>query len=314
MATISWGSGHIIVSQTWTEFVARVQGKGLTTQVQWELVGNTYVIWCVDGTVVYCTTVWTLEPYPADLDTGANAAALAAFQAGWMLTGNRPIEVRTDIGLLATSNMNVTPDSSPLDKSWEMEVAPETMGILDIWIGDDLVGQQGLCFLEGGEYYCATSAAWGSAVHFCLVDRDDTYGAFIYYGLQRTRLSGLTGIVGTIEVGEYVTGGTSGKTSRVLAVGSDWCEVTYHQGPMTDGESLTFSGGATATLGTWDEGDFLELVRNVKDDRVIGYRQRRISPGGAKVLPSGLYFRVMCYNAHVSENLLIITVLSLARK
>ena len=81
------------------------------------------------------------------------------------------------------------------------------------------------------------------------------------------------------------------------------CDVTYHEGPFTDGEPLTFSGGATATLGTWDEGDVIELVRSVKDEWIEDYDYRDYSPGGSREIPTGLYLRIICYNAHATDNL-----------
>jgi hypothetical protein len=222
---------------------------------------------------------------------------------------------QSEAGLGVQSVLNVPVAATNLEKSWEMTVSSETTGILDIWVGGDLVGPTGICYLEGGEYRCRTDAAQGSALHFALVDRDDVYGLFSTYGLSLTKLDTLTNKASwPPAVGETVTGGTSGTTATVLAVNANDVEITYNEGPFTDGEALTFSGGATATLGTWEEGDVLELTRSVKDEWVEGKEERKVAPGGAKLLPAGLYFRVICYNNHTADDLRVKITLILAKE
>jgi hypothetical protein len=192
---------------------------------------------------------------------------------------------------------------------------------LDIYIYDDLIGEQGKCYLTGGIYKVRETnghgAAKGSALHLAIVDRDDLYGLFALYGYSRTKLNGLTSISGTISAGDFAYGDTSGKKCKVLAVGADYCEVTYWEGAFDDGEDLTFkdSGGsqtATATLGTWDEGDFIEFARPLKEEWIEGMDTGEVAPGGAKVLPTGLYIRLLCYNAHATDELYVTVPLLLA--
>jgi hypothetical protein len=215
----------------------------------------------------------------------------------------------SSFGLPIVAVRDAPDDAADYMKSWQITVPPSTTSLLDIIIADKLVGPQGLCYLIGGHYRVRTDAAEGSALHLAIVDRDDLLGLFGLYGLQRTRLTGLTDIVGTFSVGDYVWGDTSGRHARILAVGSDWLAVTWHDGPFTDGESLTgknASGvptGATATLGVWDEGDVIEIKRYVEDEWIEGYDQREVKAGGSKQLPTGLYLRIISHNAHLTENL-----------
>lgn len=60
----------------------------------------------------------------------------------------------------------------------------------------------------------------------------------------------LTGVVGTFQVGETVTGGTSTETATVLSVGTDEILVGSASGPFTDGETIT--GGTSAATGDID--------------------------------------------------------------
>lgn len=213
----------------------------------------------------------------------------------------------TSVGLPSIMVLDI-PDAAIVRlKSYQVIVPALTTLIKDIFIGDDFIGAQGKCYLSGGEYRVRATnghgAAAGSALHLAIVDRDNVTGYFPYFGLTRTKLAGLTDIVGTITAGEAVTGGTSGTNAEVLSVGVDSCDVTYHDGPFTDGESLTFSGGATATLGDWDEGDVIEIVRNVKDEWIEDYDHRDYSPGGSREIPAGMYLRIIAYNAHATDDL-----------
>jgi len=223
--------------------------------------------------------------------------------------GNPTVRLVADtaVGLPSVMVIDI-PDAAVVKlKSWQVIAPAQTTLIKDIFIGDDFIGAEGRCFLAGGEYRVRGTnghgAAAGSALHLAIVDRDNLLGYFGYYGMSRTKLSGLTNITGTIGVGNTVTGGTSGSVADVLSVGSGTCDVTFHSGPFTDGEALTFSGGATATLGTWDEGDVIEIVRNVKDEWIEDYDQRDYAPGGSREIPSGLYLRIICYNNHATDDL-----------
>lgn len=213
----------------------------------------------------------------------------------------------TSVGLPSIMVLDI-PDAAVVRlKSFLVVVPALTTLIKDIFIGDDFVGVQGKCYLAGGEYRVRATnghgAAAGSALHLAIVDRDNVTGYFPYFGLTRTKLAGLTNIVGTINVGDTVTGGTSGTNAKVLSVDVDSCDVTYHDGPFTDGEALTFTGGATATLGDWDEGDVIEVVRNVKDEWIEDFDVREYHPGGSREIPAGMYLRIISYNAHTTDDL-----------
>jgi hypothetical protein len=217
-----------------------------------------------------------------------------------------------------------TPDiSSDMIKSWQVTAAAQTIEILDIYIGDDLVGATGRCYLAGGEYRCRTNVAEGSSLNFQIVDRNDVLGYFIYYGMSRTKLSGLTafagGTIANVNVGEYATGDTSGARSKVIGKGADFLEVHFHEALFTDGEDVTFTDaagtptGVTCTLGTWDEGDVIELQTSVKDEWIEGYDVRDVQPGGSKEVPEGMYFRVKFYNNHATDDARIKVSLMIGR-
>ncbi len=229
----------------------------------------------------------------------------------------------TQIGMQAVQVLN-TPDLS-LDfvKSWQISISPQTTEILDIYIGGDLVGSTGKCYLSGGEYRCRTSAAEGSALHFEVVDRDNTLGLFGMVGASLTKLSGLTnfagGAIGDVNVGEYAHGDISGASTEILAKGSDSFSVRFQDATFQDGENLTIKDsagtatGVTCTMAQWVEGDFIRVQTTLKDEWLEGYDQRDLSPGGSKELPQGLYFRVKCYNAHASDLLRIKLSLTVGR-
>jgi hypothetical protein len=92
----------------------------------------------------------------------------------------------------------------------------------------------------------------------------------------------------------------------------DSCDITFHDGPFTDGEAITFTSG-TATLGTWDEGDVIVVLTSLKDEWVEGLDVREIQPGGSKEVPEGMYFRVKLYNAHASDALRVKVSLTVGR-
>jgi hypothetical protein len=260
-----------------------------------------------------CNVVFR-DVLPASDETALNA--LPAAHSGEPLPepakdalGNPIVRIYGDtaVGLPAVMVLDI-PDTAVVKlKSWQVNVPAQTTLIKDIFIGDDFIGPLGKCYLAGGEYRVRATnghgAVEGSALHLALVDRDDLLGYFGFYGMNRTKISGLTNITGTINIGDTVTGGTSGTIADVLSVGADTCDVTYHNGPFTNGEALTFSGGATATLGTWVEGDVIEIVRNVKDEWIEDYDHREYSPGGSREIPTGLYLRIIAYNAHATDAL-----------
>jgi hypothetical protein len=217
----------------------------------------------------------------------------------------------TQIGMQAVQVLNLPDLSQDMVKSWQITGAALTTEIMDIYIGDDLVGATGKCYLAGGEYRCRTDVAEGSALNFQIVDRDDVLGLFTTYGLVRTKLAGLTafagGTIGDVNVGEHAHGDSSGRTAEILAKGADFLEVTFHDGPFTDAEGITIKDaagaatGVTCTLGTWDEGDVVVALTSVKDEWVEGYDVRDVHPGGSKEVPEGMYFRVKFYNNHATD-------------
>ena len=273
-------------------------------------------------TLVFATTALARDTFNETLATAANArwgsSLLGSQVVGTALIPNMPptdtegrplvsLSPDTAVGLPSVMVIDI-PDAAVVKlKSWQVTTPAQTTLIKDVFIGDDFIGPQGRCFLAGGEYRVRATnghgAKEGSALHLAIVDRDNLLGYFGYYGLNRTKLTGLTDITGAIVAGDSVTGATSGSLAEVLSVDSDSCDVTYHNGPFTDGEALTFSGGATATLGVWDEGDVIEIVRNVKDEWIEDFDHRDYSPGGSREIPTGLYLRIICYNAHATDDL-----------
>jgi hypothetical protein len=218
----------------------------------------------------------------------------------------------TQIGMQAVQVLNLPDLSADMVKSWQITAAAQTTEIMDIFIGDDLVGSTGKCYLAGGEYRCRTDVAQGSALNFKIVDRNNVLGLFGIYGLNVTKLSTLSAFAGgtlasDVNVGEYAHGDTSGAQTKILAKGADYLDVQFHEAGFTDGESVTFKDaagvatGVTCTLGTWDEGDVIEVQTSVKDEWVEGYDVRSVMPGGSKEVPEGMYFRVQFYNNHASE-------------
>lgn len=214
-------------------------------------------------------------------------------------------------GVNAVTMVNVPVDASNLSKSWQLTAPPNTTEILDIHVWNDLIGPEGKCYLAGGHYKCRTAAAEGSALNFAVVDRDDVLGLFSTYGLTRTQMF-LSNVLGTPAVNDMVTGVSSGQTSRVLAVNGTTLDVTFANGPFTDGEEVTFDGGATATCDDWVEGDVLELKRPVKDEWIEGMDEGAYQPGDSSQLPAGMYFRVLCFNASLADDLRVKVKLNIA--
>lgn len=214
-------------------------------------------------------------------------------------------------GVNAVTTVNVPIGASNLTKAWQLTAPPNTTEILDIHVWNDLIGPLGKCYLAGGTYKCRTAAVENSALNFAVVDRDDVLGLFSVYGLTRTQMF-LSTVVGTISVDDMVTGVTSGQVARVLAVNGTTLDVTFANGPFDDGENVTFSGGATATCDSWVEGDVLELKRPVKDEWIEGLDEGGYRPGDSSQLPAGMYFRVICFNASLTDDLRIKIKLDIA--
>lgn len=312
-----FGDSFIMISKSWAGLKAICASK--RAPLQCDDLGDLYELFAVDGPLVYLTTIWK-DAVPAGVlesySQVQNDADRAEYESAYAATANAPLVHRLSTGLPTAAQVEVPAGASPYRRSWDVAAAPESVAVLDIWVGGKLVGPLGICLLVGGHYSVRTNAAVGSAVHFALVDRDDVLGAFSPYGLQRARLSGLTGTTGTIAVGDTVTGGTSTRKARVLAVGADYVEVTYNEGQFTDGEALAFApSGAASTLGTWDEGDVFEIERFVEDEHVEGYDSGDDgNTGGALPVPSGLYFRVIVYNAHTTDTMRLTVRLKVARR
>jgi hypothetical protein len=217
-------------------------------------------------------------------------------------------------GLNAVCVVNVPVSASNLTKSWQVTALPNTVTIRDIYITGDLVGPLGRCYIVGGKYKCRTDAMEGSSINFAMVDRDDVTGYFAMFGLHRTKMV-LSNVSGTIGVGDTVTGVTSGQTSKVLeVVDASTVEVTFANGPFTDGESVTFSGGATATCDDWVEGDVLYLAMSVEDEWLEGEEEGEFKPGDSRALAAGLYFRVIAFNTSPTDNLRMKVTLEMGKE
>ena len=228
----------------------------------------------------------------------------------------------TQIGMQAVQVLNLPDLSSDYVRSWQVTAAAQVTEILDIYIGDDLVGPTGKCYLAGGEYRCRTSAFEGSALNFEMVDRNDILGLFTTYGLNVTKLSGLTfnnGVIADVTLGDIAIGTTSGARSGVLSKGADFLGIQFHEATFQDGENITFerAGSPVASLDcdctTWDEGDVIVVQESLKDEWIEGYDIREIQPGGSKEVPEGLYFRVKVYNSHVTDDLRVKVSLTVGR-
>lgn len=229
----------------------------------------------------------------------------------------------TQIGMQAVQVLNTPDISSDFIKSWQVTAPALTTEILDIFIGDDLVGPTGLCYLAGGEYRCRTAATEGSALHFSIVDRNDVLGLFSGYGLSRTQLQSLTafsgGLITDIAAGYTAVGGTSGAESKILSVGADFMDVQFHEASFQDGETLSFLDdngsptGVSCTLGNWEEGDVIVVQESLKDEWIEGMDHRDIHPGGSKRVPEGMYFRAKLFNNDSSNTLRVKISLTVGR-
>lgn len=229
----------------------------------------------------------------------------------------------TQIGMQAVQVLNLPDLSSDYVRSWQVTAPALTTEVMDIFIGDDLVGPTGKCYLAGGEYRCRTSAVEGSSLNFEIVDRNDVLGLFGLYGMSRTKLTGLHtfsgGVIGDVQVGYHASGKTSGAVAKILAVGADSFDVEFHESTFQDGEVLDILDASEADTGidctctTWDEGDVITVQRSLKDEWIEGFDVRDIHPGGSKEVPEGMYFRVKCYNADTTNPLRVKISLTVGR-
>jgi hypothetical protein len=261
-----------------------------------------------------------------DGDTAGPAGGLiAASDNGPTVSNTQEVTLEgghTQIGMQAIQVLNLPDLSSDYVRSWQITAAKQVTEILDIYIGDDLTGAQGKCYLAGGEYRCRTPAFEGSSLDFSIIDRNDTLGLFATYGLNTTKLSGLTfnnGVIADVVVGDIAIGGTSGARSGVLAKGADYLDIQFHEATFQDGENITFerAGSPVASLDcdctTWDEGDFIVIQESLKDEWIEGLDIREIQPGGSKEVPEGLYFRVKVWNNHTTDDLRVKVSLTVGR-
>jgi len=229
----------------------------------------------------------------------------------------------TQIGMQAVQVLNLPDLAADLVKSWQITAPANTIEILDIYIGGDLVGPNEQCYLSGGEYRCRTSASEGSSLTFEVVDRNDILGLFSTYGLSQTKLSSLTafsgGLISGLAAGDVAIGATSGAKTTILSVGIDFLSIEFHETGFSDGEVINFynslgvSKGISCALGSWDEGDVIAVGTSVKDEWIEGFDERNVSPGGSKLLPKGLYFRVKCFNSNLTTPLRIKVSLTVGR-
>ena len=203
--------------------------------------------------------------------------------------------------------MNIPAESTFYCKSFAIEAVANAWTIHDIGIMNDLTGPLGICYFAGGLFKTRTSWPEGSELNVQIVDRDDMLGYFGYYGMSRAKLANLTSISGTFVVGEHVKGGTSNCCAKILAVGSDYLEITHARwddttekvSNFTDGETLTGeTSGATATADTpaFTEGNALFLQHMVRDEDLEGQEESVFQPGGAEPLTEGLYMRIKMWN------------------
>jgi hypothetical protein len=294
---------------SWADYKATVVTKK-ALRLQYGEGANTYDIVAVEGSVEWVYSI--LKDEGAEQDD---------FEDHYKDDANQPVELRTAAGADVATVLNYPEDCQDLRKSWLVDAAPETLAIRDLWVGGDLVGAAGECWLAAGAYEVWSAAERGSYLEFAIVDRDDVTGAFVPYGLVRSKLAGLTDVVGTFQVGETVVGGTSGARTTVLAVDTDELEVRFavfdedgEDAEFSDGETITGeTSEATATLDTpaFTEGDVLYLRKPFLMDEVIKQSGSDpsppvlIQPGGARMVPGGLYFRVSVWNAAASGDLTI---------
>jgi hypothetical protein len=270
--------------------------------------------------------------FKADIDAGTEAAldALVAAHTGESIA--EPIQtvaLHPDavVGLPVVQSLDIPPGAADLTTSYQIVAQPNSTANTDIQISGYLVGPQGLCYIAGGAYQCRNSAVIGSALHLSLVDRDDALGMFALLGMTRTRIV-MQNVVGTINVGDYVVGASSGARSQVLAViDPTTIEITFESGWVggfqrmwVDGEDVVFENangnptGASAEFVDWTEGGVIEVQMMVKDEWIEGYDERIIKPGGSKQIPAGFYLRIKCGNTSPTDKLRVKVNFFLATK
>lgn len=219
----------------------------------------------------------------------------------------------TAMGIPSITIQDIRDDCAAYRRSWLIECPAQTITLRDLRVADDLLGPTGVCMVAASSFGCATSATLGSELQIDLIDRDDVLGYFPYIGAVRSRLTGLTGVLGAFEVGEEVRGATC--RAKVLGVGADYLEITFDRwnaigkpANFVDGEVITGqTSGATATLGTpaFTEGGFLFLQRFMRDEALYGFKSHEQRPGGARIVPAGLYFRCAVFNNHATDTLYV---------
>lgn len=290
-----------------------------------------------EGTIVTIVeNVWTQgDTCHVDFTQDISAAEvtrlgeLAALHDGEPEVEADTVSLQADptIGLPLVQSLDIPPDAADLTTSYQIVAQPEVTANTDILIHGELVGPEGLCYIAGGAYQCRNSAVIGSALHLSLVDRDDALGMFGMLGMTRTRLD-LQNVSGTIEVGHWAVGSTSGARSQVLSVvDADTIEVTFESGwqggfqvMWEDGENVTFEAadgtptGATAEFVDWVEGGVIEVQKMVKDEWIEGFDERVIRPGGSKQVPQGFYLRIQCSNESPQDKLRVKVNFFLATK
>lgn len=90
-------------------------------------------------------------------------------------------------------------------------------------------------------------------------------------GLTSGNFIDISGITGTFQSGETITGGTSTETATVDFVGDDFLIISSVSGTLTDGETLTGgTSSATATLGTYDSTVYGHASK-LPADNSVGY-------------------------------------------
>jgi hypothetical protein len=279
-----------LVSLSWTSLKALAVDQSLTQRIGYAPTDSGgYLVWLDYGGRMVETVIASGSADKTDFDTNYKPYLVPAV---------------TQAGLPASTIMDFADRVSNFEVSCLYETPASTTAYYDYRI-DGLAGPLGLFYLTSGEYEVWGSATKGSAAEFSIVDKDDVLGLFIYYGLHRCKLDGLTSIVGVFQVGETVTGGTSAATGVVLSIIADTLEIQAdNTGTWQDGEVLTGgTSSATATLGTYVEGDVLPLIEYVSDEWLYTGSKRPVKPGGAKKLVRGLYLRAKVYNADVSNAL-----------
>ncbi len=251
-----------------------------------------------------------LSTFPASAICPARADAAALVIGAPVEVGQVALAPNLVTGLTSISPLSIPETAIDLDQSWQVKVAPQTTGITDIHVAGELVGPLGINYLQGGSFTVRTTATEGSVLDLKVVDRDDAAspGLFGALGIPLTRLD-VTGLSGDLSTADYAVGQTSGARSRVLSYVGSSVSIEFASGfsggypvPWQDGEPVKIfdTSDVEVAAGTsvdWVEGGVLELSAPVKDEWIETGDKRDISPGGAKIVPAGLYYRVVCHNS-----------------